>query len=50
MDHLEVGQFWDSNAEAWTTLSRQGYDVYRDFVNTPAFLNGSLRLFSSPPQ
>jgi SAM-dependent methyltransferase len=39
MNHLKVGQIWDSNAEAWTDLSRQGYDVYRDWVNTPAFLD-----------
>ncbi len=32
------GEYWDSNAEAWTRLSRAGYDVYRDFLNTPAFL------------
>lgn len=38
MDHLEVGRLWDENAPAWTALSRQGYDVYRDLVNTPAFL------------
>jgi SAM-dependent methyltransferase len=38
MDHLEVGRYWDRNADAWTTLSRAGYDVYRDLVNTPAFL------------
>ena len=28
---------WESNADAWTTLSRAGYDVYRDWLNTPAF-------------
>ncbi|MGF1480418.1 MAG: class I SAM-dependent methyltransferase [Cyanophyceae cyanobacterium] len=38
MNHLEVAQFWNRNAPAWTALSRQGYDVYRDLVNTPAFL------------
>ena len=38
MDHKEVGRFWDENAEAWTKLSRAGYDVYRDFLNTPAFI------------
>ena len=37
MDHKEVGRFWDENAEAWTKLSRAGYDVYRDFLSTPAF-------------
>jgi SAM-dependent methyltransferase len=39
MDHKEVGRMWDENAEAWTRLARAGYDVYRDFVNTPAFLD-----------
>jgi SAM-dependent methyltransferase len=38
MDHLEAGRYWEGNAVAWTTLSRQGYDVYRDVVNTPGFL------------
>jgi SAM-dependent methyltransferase len=28
---------WNANAPAWTELSRAGYDVYRDLVNTPAF-------------
>ena len=38
MDHLAVGRYWEANAEAWTLLVRRGYDVYRDTVNTPAFL------------
>jgi SAM-dependent methyltransferase len=38
MDHLTVGEFWNGNAEAWTKLARAGYDVYRDQLNTPAFL------------
>lgn len=29
---------WDANAPAWIELSRAGFDVYRDLVNTPAFL------------
>lgn len=37
MDHEEVGRFWDANADAWTKLARAGYDVYRDYLNTPAF-------------
>ena len=39
MDHLEAGRYWEGNAAAWTRLSRQGYDVYRDAVNTPGFLD-----------
>ena len=38
MNHREVGKYWNANAEAWTQLARAGYDVYRDFLNTPAFL------------
>lgn len=38
MDHREVGRLWDGNADAWTKLSRAGYDIYRDWLNTPAFL------------
>ena len=30
---------WNANARAWTDLSRAGFDVYRDLVNTPAFLD-----------
>ncbi|MGI9490130.1 MAG: class I SAM-dependent methyltransferase [Geminicoccaceae bacterium] len=37
MDAKEVGRYWNENAEAWVNLSRQGFDVYRDLVNTPAF-------------
>lgn len=33
-----VAALWNQNAENWTLLSRQGYDVFRDHVNTPAFL------------
>lgn len=38
MDHREVGRHWDANAATWTKLAREGYDVCRDYVNTPAFL------------
>jgi ubiquinone/menaquinone biosynthesis C-methylase UbiE len=30
--------YWDQNADTWTELVRAGYDIYRDLVNTPAFL------------
>ena len=39
MDDSAAGRYWEQNAEAWTRLSRRGYDVYRDLMNTPAFLN-----------
>src|ERR1700688_2242875 len=38
MDHRQAGRYWEGNAFAWTSLARQGWDVYRDAVNTPAFL------------
>jgi ubiquinone/menaquinone biosynthesis C-methylase UbiE len=38
MDHREAGRYWEGNAREWTLLARQGWDVYRDAVNTPAFL------------
>jgi ubiquinone/menaquinone biosynthesis C-methylase UbiE len=37
MNHQEVGRYWDENAAVWTRLARGGYDVYRDYLNTPAF-------------
>ncbi len=37
MDHTEVGRLWNANARAWTLLARAGYDLYRDWLNTPAF-------------
>lgn len=38
MKEQDVKKYWEANAEMWTMLSRRGYDVYRDYVNTPAFL------------
>jgi SAM-dependent methyltransferase len=37
MDHHEAGRYWEENAASWTLLARQGWDVYRDLINTPAF-------------
>src|SRR5262245_5638103 len=37
MNHEEAGKYWNENAEVWTRLARSGYDVYRDYLNTPAF-------------
>ena len=39
MDDIEVGKYWDANAEAWTHLSRAGFDQCRDVFNTPGFLS-----------
>jgi ubiquinone/menaquinone biosynthesis C-methylase UbiE len=33
-----VAGHWESMADAWTRQTRAGYDVYRDALNTPAFL------------
>ncbi len=38
MNDGESRRCWDDNADVWTTLSRAGFDVYRDGFNTPAFL------------
>jgi ubiquinone/menaquinone biosynthesis C-methylase UbiE len=37
MNEIEVGNYWNNNAAVWTNLVRAGYDVYRDYLNTPAF-------------
>ena len=37
MDYMEVRRYWIRNADGWTKLARAGYDVYRDYLNTPAF-------------
>ena len=38
MHNAEAGRMWNDNANAWTELSRAGYDVCRDLFNTPTFL------------
>ena len=37
VERPDTRQIWEANAEAWIELSRAGYDVCRDLVNTPAF-------------
>jgi SAM-dependent methyltransferase len=39
MRRTEVAQYWEANAETWTRHARAGYDIYRDGLNTPAFLD-----------
>lgn len=39
MNHIKAGQIWNENAANWTKLIRMGCDLYRDHVNTPAFLS-----------
>jgi len=38
MNHNEAALAWEANAEAWTALSRKGYDRCRDLFNTPTFM------------
>jgi hypothetical protein len=38
MKRTDVAQYWEANAETWTGHARAGYDIYRDGLNTPAFL------------
>ena len=33
-----VSDHWEANAETWTKHVRAGYDIYRDALHTPAFL------------
>jgi len=37
MDDADVARHWDENAPDWTAAVRAGYDVYRTYVNNPAF-------------
>jgi ubiquinone/menaquinone biosynthesis C-methylase UbiE len=38
MDHDSAAHLWENNAEAWTRLTRAGYDRARVLFNTPRFL------------
>jgi SAM-dependent methyltransferase len=38
MKPAEVADHWEANAETWTRHARAGYDIYRDALNTPAFM------------
>lgn len=37
MNEEQAGHYWNENAAAWTALARAGCDIYRDYLNTPAF-------------
>jgi SAM-dependent methyltransferase len=37
-ESAQAAACWEANAETWTRHVRAGYDVYRDTLNTPAFL------------
>ena len=39
MEPDEAARIWEANADAWTEQARRGLDVYREVLNTPAFLN-----------
>jgi len=39
MERPDTRKIWEGNAPAWIELSRAGYDVNRDLVNTPAFFD-----------
>ena len=39
MKASEAGVFWERNAETWPRHVRAGYDIYRDALNSPAFLD-----------
>jgi SAM-dependent methyltransferase len=39
MKRAEVARYWEANAETWTRHARAGYDIYRDGMNTPTFLD-----------
>ena len=35
----EVKEIWENNADHWHEASKRGYDILRDHLNTPAFLD-----------
>ena len=39
MNQENIKQLWEANATVWNEASNKGYDIWRDYVNTPAFLN-----------
>lgn len=38
MKSSDVANYWEMNADSWAKQARAGYDIYRDALNTPAFL------------
>ncbi len=38
MRHQEVARYWNANARTWIKLASEGHDIFRDRLNTPAFL------------
>lgn len=39
MRHKKVEKHWDENADVWYEAAQKGYDIWRDYLNTPAFFN-----------
>lgn len=39
MEPLSPAECWETNATTWTRHVRAGYDIYRDALNTPAFVS-----------
>lgn len=38
MKDQDVAELWNKNATAWTTMARGGFDIFRNHLNTPAFM------------
>lgn len=38
-DSLKISNPWEANADLWIELVSNGYDLYRDHVNTPGFFS-----------
>jgi SAM-dependent methyltransferase len=38
MDYIDVGRYWDRNAQRWIAAERAGQDPCRDLISEPAFL------------
>jgi 2-polyprenyl-3-methyl-5-hydroxy-6-metoxy-1,4-benzoquinol methylase len=39
MDSSQAAEYWEANADTWTLHARAGCNIYRDALNTPAFLS-----------
>ncbi|HMO22745.1 MAG TPA: SAM-dependent methyltransferase, partial [Candidatus Melainabacteria bacterium] len=39
ISEAESIRLWQANAEAWTELTRMGFDICRDHLNMPNFLS-----------
>ncbi len=39
MKHRKVAKYWNKNAKHWIKTAELGFDVWRDHLNTTAFLN-----------